>query len=70
MLDNTDLANAKDFFGGKGKALQHKYESCKGLSWVGIPIILAANVLHLYMQQTPFEIPKYSNENHIKKDLR
>ena len=41
--------------------------TCKDMSWVGIPIILAANHLHLYMKQTPFKIPKYSNEYLIKK---
>ena len=49
MLEHEDLADAKEFFGGKGKALQYKHMTCKGMSWVGIPVILTANHLHEYM---------------------
>ena len=41
--------------------------TCKGMSWVGIPVILAANHLHDYMQQDPYEIPAYASKQHIKK---
>ena len=41
--------------------------TCKGMSWVGVPVILTANHLHEYMQQTPIEIPAYTSKHHIKK---
>ena len=49
LFDHSNLADVKEFFGGKGKALQYKNKTCKGMSWVGIPVLLAANDLQYYM---------------------
>ena len=48
LLDHGDVADAKIFFEGKGKALQHKNVTTKGYYWVGVPIILTANGPHRF----------------------
>ena len=51
LLDHGDIADAKLFFEGKGKALQMKNVTTKGFYWVGVPIILTANSSHKFLQQ-------------------
>ena len=48
IMDHGDIADAKLFFEGKGRALQMKNVTTKGYQWVGVPIILTANEPHRY----------------------
>ena len=49
LFEHGDIADAKRFFEGEGKALQTKGITGKGMHWVGVPVLLGANHLHYYM---------------------
>ena len=62
LLDKGDLSDAKLFFEGRGKALKHKILNGRGMTWIGVPIILAVNELHKYMEK-----PSDVEANYLRK---
>ena len=63
MFEFGDLADTKRFFEGKGKALQFKGITGSGMHWVGVPIIMAVNNYHYYLQRKTFLKLSYTSEN-------
>ena len=65
-----DLADTKRFFEGRGRSLQMKNKTCPGMSWVGVPIILAVNNYHHYLEREPYtnEFIANKKERRLWKD--
>ena len=60
LFEYGDIGDTKLFFEGKGKALQFKGITGKGMHWVGVPIIIAVNHYHYYLQRKSFMKLSYS----------